>query len=162
MARVAVIAGRPRGRRDLDHGIRTVDLGPEFLSLLLGLGGLVCEARIDFDGDTAIDVVGGLGDRLEDIAGIAHVGGGELADGGLDIDLAEFLELCVVRADLAQSRSGDGRVGGDANNVIVLDELFEISRLNAGAGQVIQPDGNAGIGNCLSRCSHYVSPNLCC
>lgn len=63
----------------------------------------MCEARIDFDGDTAIDVVGGLGDRLEDIAGIAHVGGGELADGGLDIDLAEFLELCVVRADLTRA-----------------------------------------------------------
>ena len=133
------------GRRNLDHRVLAVDLLPEFLSLLLGGFGLVGQTRVDFDGHAAVHIVGGFGDRLEDVAGVAHVGGGELADGGLDVDLAEFLELCVVRADLAQGLLEDGRVSGDANHVVVLDELFEVARLDAGAGQVVQPDRHTGV-----------------
>ncbi len=122
MARVAVIAGRPSRVRNLDHGVRTVDLGPEFLSLLLGGLGLVSQTRIHFDGDAAVNEIGLLGNLTEDVGGVAHVGGGELAHGGLNVDLAEFLQLRVVRADLVQSLLEDGRVGGHADNVLVGDE----------------------------------------
>ena len=86
------------GCRDLDHGVRTVDLLPELDSLLLGGFGLVGQTRINFDGNAAIDEIGGFGDLTEDVGGVAHVGGGELADSGLNVNLAELLELCIVRA----------------------------------------------------------------
>ena len=118
------------------------------------------QTGIDLDGDTAVDEVGGLGDLAEDVGGVAHIGGGELADGGLDIDLAELLELGVVRADLAQGLLEDGRVGGDADHVLVGDEVLQGAGLDAGAGQVVQPDGNAVVGRALSCFSHVYSPYI--
>ena len=142
------------GCRNLDHGVRTVDLGPQLLSLLLSGFGLVSKTRVDLDGDTAVDEVGGLGDLAEDVGGVAHIGGGELAHGGLDVDLAEFLELGVVRADLAQGLLEDGRVGGHTDDVLVGDEVLQGAGLDAGAGQVVQPDGNAVVRRTLSCFSH--------
>lgn len=89
------------GCRNLDHGVRSVDLLPEFHSLLGGVLGVVGQTRVDLDGDAAVDEVGSLSDLAEDVGGVAHVGGGELADSGLNVNLAELLELSVVRADLA-------------------------------------------------------------
>ena len=98
------------GGRNLDHGVRTVHLGPEFLGLLLGGLGLVSQTRIHFDGDAAVNEIGLLGNLTEDVGGVAHVGGGELAHGGLNVDLAQFLQLRIVRADLVQSLLEDGRL----------------------------------------------------
>lgn len=39
----------------------------------------------------AVDEVGSLSDLAEDVGGVAHVGGGELADSGLNVNLAEPL-----------------------------------------------------------------------
>ena len=122
------------GCRNLNHGVRTVDLLPELDSLLLGGFGLVSQTRIHLDGDAAVNEIGGFGDLTEDVGGVAHVGGGELADSGLNVNLAEFLKLGVVRADLAQGLLEDGRVGGDANDVLVLDELLQVAGLDTGAG----------------------------
>ena len=146
------------GCRNLDHGVRTVDLLPEFHSLLGGVLGVVGQTGIDLDGDTAVDEVGSLGDLAEDVGGVAHIGGGELADSGLNVNLAELLELSVVRADLAQGLLEDGRVGGDADHVLVGDEVLQGAGLDAGAGQVVQPDGNAVVGRALSCFSHLFSP----
>ena len=143
-----------QGRRDLDHRVRAVDLLPQLDGLLLGVLGVVGQTRVDLDGDTAVDEVGGLGDLAEDVGGVAHIGGGELAHGGLDVDLAEFLELGVVRTDLAQGLLEDGRVGGNADHVLVGDEVLQGAGLDAGAGQVVQPDGNAVVGRTLSCFSH--------
>ena len=145
-----------QGRRDLDHRVRAVDLLPQLDGLLLGVLGVVGQTRVDLDGDTAVDEVGGLGDLAEDVGGVAHIGGGELAHGGLDVDLAEFLELGVVRADLAQGLLEDGRVGGHTDDVLVLDELLEGAGLDTGAGQVVQPDRDAVVGRALSCFSHIV------
>lgn len=143
-----------KGGRDLDHDVRTVDLGPQLLSLLLSGFGLVSKTRVDLDGDAAVDEVGLLSDLAEDIGGVAHVGGGELADSGLNVNLAELLELSVVRADLAQGLLEDGRVGGHTDDVLVGDEVLQGAGLDAGAGQVVQPDGNAVVRRTLSCFSH--------
>ena len=142
------------GCRNLDHGVRTVDLLPEFHSLLGGVLGVVGQTRVDLDGDAAVDEVGSLSDLAEDVGGVAHVGGGELADSGLNVNLAELLELSVVRADLAQGLLEDGRVGGNADDVLVGDEVLQGAGLDAGAGQVVQPDGNAVVRRTLSCFSH--------
>ena len=142
------------GGRNLDHGVRTVHLGPEFLGLLLGGLGLVSQTRIHFDGDAAVNEIGLLGNLTEDVGGVAHVGGGELAHGGLNVDLAQFLQLRIVRADLVQSLLEDGRVGGHADNVLVGDEILQRAGLDAGAGQVVQPDRDTGVRGALSCFSH--------
>ena len=112
------------------------------------------QTRIHLDGDAAVNEIGGFGDLTENVGGVAYVGGGELADSGLNVNLAEFLELGVVRADLAQSLLEDGRVGGDANDVLVLDELLQVAGLDTGAGQVVQPDRDTGVRGALSCFSH--------
>ena len=144
------------GGGDLDHGVRTVDLLPQLHGLLLGGFGLMGQTRIDLDGDAAIDEVGLLGDLTEDVGRVAHVGGGQLADGGLHVDLAELLELGVVRADLAQGLLEDGRVGGDTDHVLLGDELLQAAGLDAGAGQIVQPDRDAGVGRTLRCFSHLL------
>ena len=115
-------------------------------------------AHLRETGDAAVNEIGLLGNLTEDVGGVAHVGGGELADSGLNVNLAELLELCIVRADLAQSLLEDGRVGGDANDVLVLDELLQGAGLDAGAGQVVQPDRDTGVRGALSCFSHCFSP----
>ncbi len=146
------------GGRDLDHGVRTVDLGPKFLGLLLGGFGFVGQTRIHLDGDAAIDEVGLFRDLAENVGGVAHVGGGELTHCGLDIDLAQFLQLRIVRADLVQSLLEDGRVGGHADNVLVGDEVLQRTGLDTGTGQVVQPNRDTGIGGALRCFSHCFSP----
>ena len=66
------------GCRNLDHGVRTVDLLPELDSLLLGGFGLVGQTRIHLDGDAAVNEIGGFGDLTEDVGGVAYVGGASL------------------------------------------------------------------------------------
>ena len=119
------------------------------------------KTRVDLDGDAAVDEVGSLSDLAEDVGGVAHVGGGELADSGLNVNLAELLELSVVRADLAQGLLEDGRVGGHTDDVLVGDEVLQGAGLDAGAGQVVQPDGNAVVRRTLSCFSHlFFSPYI--
>ncbi len=45
---------------------------------------------------------------------------------------------------LAQSLLEDGQVGGDTNDVLVLDELLQVSGFDTGAGQIVQPDRDTG------------------
>ena len=129
-------------------------------ALIMKRGGVdVVRTSHYLDGEAfleACDEVGLLGDLTEDVGRVAHVGGGQLADGGLHVDLAELLELGVVRADLAQGLLEDGRVGGDTDHVLLGDELLQAAGLDAGAGQIVQPDRDAGVGRTLRCFSHLL------
>ena len=129
-----------QGGGDLDHGVGTIDLVPKLFGLLLGLFGVVGQTRIDLDGDASIHVVGLLGNLAEDVGGVAHVGGGQLADGLLDGDAAQLLELLVIGTHLAQCLLENRGVGGHAHHIALGDQLLQIARLDAGAAQIVQPD----------------------
>jgi hypothetical protein len=50
----------------------------------------------------------------------------------------------------------DGRVGGDANNVLFVDELLQRARFQAVAGKVIEPDGDSGVGELLRGSAGHI------
>ena len=60
--------------------------------------GVVCQARVDFDGHAAVDAVRRLELRSQDVARCTHVVGGHRGDGGVDIGAAlrRSLALGVV------------------------------------------------------------------
>ncbi len=61
----AVIAGRPApGRRDLDEQVRPVDLGPQIVGLVDGGAGVVGQPRVDLDRHPAVESAGSLGHGL--------------------------------------------------------------------------------------------------
>ncbi|EFH71944.1 hypothetical protein GV51_0771 [Gardnerella vaginalis 5-1] len=119
------------------------------------------QAWVNFDGDAAVNEVGLFSDLAEDIGCVTNVGGGQLADSGFNVDLAEFLKLCIVWANLAQSLLEDGWVGGNANNILISNQILQRAGLNAGTGQIVQPNRNAGIAGALRCFSHVISLTLC-
>ena len=102
----------------------------------------------DLDRDPAVDAVGGVEDRLEHVAGVADVGGGEREDGLVDVGArgGELTDLAVVALAVGEGGGEDRRVGGDPDDVVVLDEVGEVAALEALAGQVVEPDGDSGCG----------------
>ena len=52
----------------------------------------------------------------------------------------------VVRVALGERRGEDRRVGGDADDVAVVDELLEPAGGDALAGEVVEPDADADVG----------------
>ena len=56
------------GRRDLDHGVRAVDLRPELLGLRDRAGRVVRESGLDLDRDAAVHAAGRVVDGAEDVA----------------------------------------------------------------------------------------------
>ena len=79
------------------------------------------------------------------VAGVAHVVGGDRADGGVDVGapLGELLDLRVVGVALRQRGLEDRRVGGDADDAPGVDQVLQIAGLQPLAGQVVEPDGYA-------------------
>ena len=87
----------------------------------------------DLDGDAPVDAVGGVVDRLEDVAGVAYVGGGEREDRLVDVGAlgGELAHLLVVPLALGQRGGEDRRVGGDPDDVVLVDEVGEVAGLDA-------------------------------
>jgi len=80
--------------------VRPVDQPPQRPSLGHRPLGLEGEPRIDLDGDAPVAASGRVEDRAQDVAGGAHVPGGEGAGGLLDRDApqGEVANLEVVGA----------------------------------------------------------------
>ena len=110
-------------------------------------------------GSTSIDTrpsttVGRVVDRLEDVAGVADVLGRQ-AEHGLVDGLAvgrELAQVGVVAVTLGQRGLEDRRVGGHAHDTLGVDELLEVAGLDALARQVVEPDGDAVVGEGLEGC----------
>ena len=136
--RVEVMASRPSsGCRDLDQDVLLVDLGVEALGFLEGACGVPCLAGVNFDGDAAVNTLGGVGDAGEDVATIGNIGRGQFKDGffGGDAGGGELLQLSLVVIALGDGCFEDAGVGGDANNVLFGDQGGEVATADAAAGK---------------------------
>src|SRR5262249_40350768 len=58
---------------NLDEEVRTACLRVEGFGLRKGPGGIVCQLRGDLERDPAIDTVGGLVNRLEEVGGLDQI-----------------------------------------------------------------------------------------
>ncbi len=149
-------------RRDLDHEVGAVDLGPQLAGLGDGRGGIVRNARVDLDGHAAVLVARGLVNGREDVARSADVVDGERVD-GLVYGRAFRLELgdvLVIGRALAHRRSEDGRVGGHADDVPLGDQPGQLTGGERFPGQVVQPHGDAGGTDPLQSVGHSQFPSL--
>ena len=137
--------GQPgQGGRDLDQHVGSVDDLVQFGGLVDGGLGFVGQARVDLDGDAAVDVAGGLVDAGEQVAGVAYVVGGGLPDGVVDGGASggQVVELLLVGGAVGEGGLEDRRVGGDPADVPGVDQLLQVAGLQALAGQVVQPQGH--------------------
>jgi hypothetical protein len=132
-------------RRDLDHDVRLLDALPEALRLVDGRLGVVrCGGR-DLDRDAAVEAVARVVDRAEDVGRLADVRRRDLEHGAVDVCAVggELAHLLVVRLALGQGAREDRGVRRDAHDVLLLDQLLEAARVDALAGQVVEPDAHA-------------------
>ena len=156
--------GRQTGqcRGNLDQRVGPVNDFPQFDGLQDRLVGVVGQPRIDLDGDPTVDPVGGPVLRPQHIAGLPHVIGGRGSDGGVDIGTAgsQFADLSGVCGARGQRSLENRGVGGDAHHALGVDEFGKVSRPQSVAGQVVEPDGNARLGQLrqVSVLLHVISP----
>ena len=75
-------------------------------------------------------------DRAQHVAGVPDVGGGDGPQRLLDAHLAdgEGVQLVVVGRRAADRRGEDGRVGGDADDGVLVDQLTAGCRCGCGRG----------------------------
>ncbi len=133
------------GRRDLDEQVRPVDDLPQLDGLSDGLVGVARQPGVDLDGHPAVDAVGVLPLTRQHVARVAHVVGGDGADGGVDVRaaLGELGDLAVVGIALGERLLEDRRVGGHADDALGVDELLQVPRPQPLPRQVVEPHGNA-------------------
>ena len=144
-AMVAVIAGSPArvaGILISTLGRSTILCSSAAWSMVAC--GVVGQPRVDLDGHAAVDVAGGLVDAGEQVAGVAHVVGGGLADGVVDGGAAggQFVELLLVGGAV-------GRAAWKIDGLVVTPlmcqvsiRLLQVAGVQALAGQVVQPQGH--------------------
>ena len=121
-------------------------------------GGVVRQPGVDLDGHPAVGVPGGLEGRGEQVAGVTHVVGGDLADGVVDVGAAggELTDLLLVGRAVLERGLEDRRVGGDPDDVLFGDQVLQVAGLQPLPGQIVQPEGNPGggkVGQAGCRCS---------
>ncbi len=133
------------GGRDLDQSVGAVDDLPEFAGL--GDGGVVVMGEIGghLDRDSAVHTVRGVKDGTEYVARVADVGRRQGHDRLSDVGAvsSQFRHLCVIARAVTERSLEDRRVRGDADDGRIGDEVREIVGLEAFAGEVVEPDGNA-------------------
>ena len=67
----------------------------------------------------------------------------------------ELAHLVVVALAVGQRRGEDRRVGGDADDVVVLDQVGEVAGLDPLAGEVVEPDGDPRLRQLLQVVGHF-------
>ena len=151
----AVIAGQPLGGRDLDQHVRAVDDLPQRHGLRRSSPR--CRARA---AGPPRSTPGRRRRRWpctpgEQVAGVAHIVGGDRADGRLDVGaaLGELAHLRVVGVALGQRGLEDRRVGGDPDDVLGRRSARQVARVEPLAGQVVQPYGHP---HRAERCEVFV------
>ena len=155
------------GCRDLDQQVGTIDDLPQLHRLCDRLVGIVGEPGIDLDRHPAIDALGRLVLRGEHVTGVAHVVRGDRADGGIHIGAAggQLVDLIVVGVALGQCRLENRRVGGDTHHRLGGDQFGEVAGLDAGAREIVEPDRDAGLGQCGKigvLFAHFALQFKCC
>src|SRR3954453_19075490 len=135
------------GRRNFDVQVRPVDQPPQVRGLGGGRVRLVRQAGRDLEGDPTV-TGGPLGDRGEQVTGVADVGCGDRAQSLLDAHLAhcEGVQLVVVGLRSADRRGEDGGVRWDPDDRVLVDEGLQVAGADAVPRQVVQPDGDPCFG----------------
>ncbi len=148
---------------DLDEEVGAVHEPPQRLGLGDGEGAVGAQARVDLDRDPAVEGVGAVVHRPQDIARPPDVVGREGAHRFADVDVAEgqVADLLVVRGSFRQGLLEDRRVGRDADDVPGLDELREVAGAEPLTGQVVQPHGDARCGQVGEGIGHVGTPWVC-
>jgi hypothetical protein len=149
-----------RGRGNLDEEVRPVDEPPQ----LTGLGdralGLVRQSGVHLDRHPSVDAVGRVVDRAEHVAGPADVRRGDHAHGLFDVDTAhpQIAQLTVVELAAADRLLEDRRVGRRPDDVLVPDEVGQVSGGQASSAHVVEPDRHALLGELAQGVGHGTSP----
>src|SRR6202011_504410 len=124
--------GQPgQGGGDLDQQVGPVDDLPQFDGLQDGLVGVVCQPWVDLDRHPAVDSAGQFILLGQHVAGVAHVVGGDGADGGVHVGAAfgQLFDLFVIGGALRQRALEDRRVGGNTDDTHGVDQLLEVAGL---------------------------------
>src|SRR5690606_8512928 len=148
------------GGGDLHQQVRPVDRLPQVGGLGDGLVGVAGQAGVDLDRHAPVDAAGGLVDVAEQVRGVAHVGRGQLPHGGVDVGAAggQLADLLVVGLAVGECVGEDRRVGRDADDVLVADQLGQVAGVEPLTGQVVEPDRHAGLGECCEVVTHEAFP----
>src|SRR5690606_13903409 len=87
----------------------------------------------------------------EEVGGAAHVVGGEHLDDRVDVPAlaGEAGDVRVVLGAAGDRGLEDRGVGGHADDVAGLDELLQVAGAHPLPGEVVEPDGHAGVGEGL-------------
>jgi transaldolase len=105
------------------------------------------DARVDLDRDAPVDPVAGVVGGPQDVARVADVLGRDRPQRLADVDAAdgEIGKLRVVKIAARDRLLEDRRVGGDAHQAAIADQVGKVARLQPPAAEVIEPDGDAGL-----------------
>ncbi len=146
-------------RGNLDQEVGPVHPRPQPLGQVDGGSGVACQSRVDLDRDTSIHAAGEVVHRPQHVAGIPDVGGGEFENGLVQRDAigAQLGHLIGVGLTVGERAGEDRRIRGDADDAVVLHQVGEIAAFYAFAGQIVQPDGDAGLGQFGQSFSHSLS-----
>ena len=106
------------------------------------------DPRVDLDRDPAVDPVARVVGRPQHVAGVAHVLGRDGAQRLADVDPAhgEVGQLRVVEVAARDRLLEDRRVGGDADQAAVADQVGQVAGLQPVTAEVVEPDGDTGLG----------------
>ena len=66
----------------------------------------------------------------------------------------QLADLLVVALAVGDRAGEDGRVGGDPDDGLLLDQVGQVAGLDPLAGQVVEPDRDAGVGEVLESLGH--------
>ena len=147
------------GRRNLNHRVLLADALPELTGLRNRGLVVVGVARIDLDGNTAIDTVGFFGYTSEKVTGIADV-----VDCHREHSICRVRTLCselrqlrVVILTGGHRRREDCRVSSDTDNPKLFNKIFQIARGEALARKIVEPRRSPYLGERFHRgVSHSV------
>ena len=150
----AIVVGDRRqarlGRRDLDEQVRPVDQPPQVRWPRRSVASVSwARPRVDLDGDPAVAGRWRVVDRAQQVAGVADVGGGDGAQRLLDARPRGRPGRAPGRRRSPTpliAVGEDRRVGGDADDGVLVDQRLQVAAADAVAGEVVEPDGDAGGG----------------
>ena len=120
------------------------------------LDSVLAQPGIDLDGDPPVHPVGGLVDRGEDVTGLLDVPRGQFEDRAVHVGTLgrQLGQLLGVRSTVLQRAGEDRRIGGHPGDVPGVDQLLQVAGDDALPGEVVEPDGDAGVGELLGGCGH--------
>ena len=145
---------------DFYHHVLAAEPLEQTRRLVNRLPSLVSEAGVDFEADVAVESVRALVDGEQDVGGVSDVLRHEVFVNLRDAlaRLHEAAQLLVVVGRAGDGLLEDGRIRGDAAQVVLLDLLLQVAGRNHRAANVVVPDGLAELHD-FSQAVRHLSPS---